>query len=70
MKRAEDRPVNAVFDRMKLGKLIRLLQEARVDPDVEVRIATSQDPEDELNVDVVQESENNDGEEYVVIFTI
>ena len=55
---------------MKLGKLIRLLQEARVDPDVEVRIATSQDPEDELNVDVVQESENNDGEEYVVIFTI
>ena len=70
MKHAEDRPANAVFDRMKLGKLIRLLQEARVDPDVEVRIATSQDPEDELNVDVVQESENNDGEEYVVIFTI
>jgi hypothetical protein len=70
LKRSEDRPVNAVFDRMKLGKLIRLLQEARVDPDVEVRIATSQDPEDELNVDVVQESENNDGEEYVVIFTI
>jgi hypothetical protein len=55
---------------MKLSKLIRLLEEARVTPDVEVRIATSQNPEDELDVDVVQESENDSGTTYVVIFTL